>query len=298
MLVFFPTSTSYTHIILCRFVDIKGGSTTEPDLLFSADVSPSAYKDWLNTLPQNPDIVSYSLDPLHQLVSPKSPWYANLRSAISHYILEKALMRNCSESCQTGIKGSRDPCVCQCHNTPAVTPDCCPVRKGMARVMITVQKAENLWGDHGSATDGYVKVLFNDKIVQQSHVINNNNNPKWNTIVDLHAQDLSSGQKVRFEVWDEDSGWDNDLLGVCEQIVAPGVKSDVCALQHGRLFFKLEITCAPSLAGDSCMQYMPSPMRSSLKKLYVSRHSHPIPRDVLLDMGVFVDRPPKNQSLT
>ncbi|CAJ1076342.1 perforin-1-like [Xyrichtys novacula] len=281
-----------------RFTEIKGGHTTEPDLLFSADKDPSAYKEWLNTIPQNPDIISYSLDSLHELLPKNNPVRKNLRSAISHYILEKGLWKNCSEHCQAGIKSdSRDSCVCQCHNDRAVNQDCCPTRKGMARVIITVQRATSLWGDTTTATDGYVKVFFNKVMVQRSPVIQNNNNPHWGMVVDLGTQDLSSGRQVRFEVWDQDNNWDDDLLGHCVQDLSAGVKTDLCNLQHGRLFFKWEVKCAPSLGGDSCMDYKPSPMSENLRKLYVSRHAHPIPKAILLEMGVFVNEtsPQRNQ---
>lgn len=273
-----------------RFTEIKGGHTTEPDLLFSAEKDPFAYKEWLNTLPQNPDIISYSLDSLHELLPTENPVRKSLRSAISHYILERGLMKNCSQRCQAGIRtDSRDSCVCQCHSDPAVNQDCCPTRKGMARVIITVQRAEGLWGDTTTSTDGYVKVFFNKVLVQRSQVIMNNNNPRWGMIVDLGSQDLSSGGLVRFEVWDQDNNWDDDLLGHYELILTAGVKADVRNLQHGRLFFKWDVKCAPSLGGSSCTDYKPSPMSQSLQKFYVSRHAHPIPKAVLKEMGVFVD---------
>ncbi|XP_044036999.1 perforin-1-like [Siniperca chuatsi] len=294
------SKSAFSSLFNDRFTEIKGGHTTEPDLLFSADKNPSAYKEWLNTLPQNPDIFSYSLESLHELLPTNTPVRKNLRSAISHYILEKGLWRNCSERCQAGIKSdSRDSCVCQCHNDPAVNQDCCPTRKGMARVIITVQRATDLWGDHITATDGYVKVFFNKQMVQRSPVKHNNNNPHWAINVDLGSQDLSAGNIVRFEVWDEDNNWDDDLLGQCEQVLSVGVKEDLCNLQHGRLFYKLEVKCAPSLSGNSCMDYKPSPMSQSLKRLYVSRHAHPVPKAILLEMGVFVDETSsqRNQSL-
>uniref|UniRef100_A0A665T250 Perforin-1-like n=1 Tax=Echeneis naucrates TaxID=173247 RepID=A0A665T250_ECHNA len=284
------SKSSFSSLFNDRFTEIKGGHTTEPDLLFSADKNPEAYKEWLSSLPQNPDIISYSLDSLHEVLPVNLPARKNLRSAISHYILEKGLLRNCSERCQAGIKSdSRDSCVCQCHNDPAVTRDCCPTRLGMARVIITVQRAAGLWGDHGSSTDGYVKVSFNGMMVRRSPVIYNNNNPHWAMVVDLGSVVFSSGQKLRFEVWDEDNKWDDDLLGECELQLSAGVKVDLCNLQHGQLFYKTEVTCAPSLSGNLCMDYKPSPMNQSLKKLFVSRHAHPVPKDVLLKMGVFVD---------
>ncbi|XP_027141568.1 perforin-1 [Larimichthys crocea] len=295
------SKTSFSGLFNDRFTEIRGGHTSEPDLLFSADKDPSAYKEWLTTLPQNPDIFEYSLDSLHELLPTNTPTRKNLRSAISHYILEKGLWKNCSDRCQAGIKSdSKDPCVCQCHNDPAVNQDCCPTRKGMARVIITVQRASGLWGDHTTATDGYVKVSFNGMMRMRTPVINNNNNPHWAMTVDLGTQDLSAGNKVRFEVWDQDNTWDDDLLGACQQDLSAGVKEDLCALQHGRLFFKWEVKCGPHLSGGLCTDYERSPMSQSLKKLYVSRHAHPIPKAILLEMGVFVDEASsqRNQSLS
>lgn len=281
---------SFANLFSDRFTEINGGHTTEPDLLFSADKNPSAYKDWLETLPSNPDIISYSLDSLHELLPVNTAVRKNLRSAISHYILEKGLLKNCSEGCQAGKKSdSRDSCVCQCHNDPAVNQDCCPTQKGMARVIITVQRATGLWGDTTTSTDGYVKVTFNGHMVHRTPVILNDNNPHWGAVIDLGTQDLSSANKVSFEVWDQDNDWDDDKLGGCVKSLSAGVKQDLCALNHGRLFYKFEVKCAPNLGGEFCTEYKSAPMSPSLKKWYVSRHAHPVPKAMLLQMGVFVD---------
>ncbi|CAN9506014.1 unnamed protein product [Ophioblennius macclurei] len=281
-------SKSFSDRFSERFTEIKGGQTTEPDLLFSAKKDPSAYKQWLDSLPLNPDIVSYSLDSLHELLPVNTPVRKNLRTAISHYILEKGLLRNCTDGCRTGVKSdSRDPCVCQCHNQPAINQDCCPTRKGAARVVVTVQQAFGLWGDQTTATDGYVKVkLGRDE--RRTRVILNNNNPHWATIIDFGTQDLTETNRVRFEVWDQDSNWDDDLLGECQPVLSAGMKEDLCVLQHGRLFFKLDVRCAPNLSGEFCSDYKASPMTPGLKKTYVSRHARPVPRDLLLQKGVFV----------
>lgn len=276
--------------IVCRFTDIKGGHNTDPDLLFSANKNPSAYQNWLTSLPQHPDLISYSLESLHQLLPDRSPVQRHLQAAISHYILERGLWRNCSERCRAGVHSQgRDPCVCQCHNQVAVGSDCCPTRKGLARVVLRVQRATGLWGDHTTATDGYVKVSFNNIRVGRTQVINNNNNPYWSMEVDLGTQDLTQGSQVRFEVWDQDNDWDDDLLGTCSRTLAAGSGQDVCNMQHGRLFFSWQVTCAPSLVGNTCSTYKPSPISRSLAPHYVSRHATRIPYWELQRMGVFVE---------
>ncbi|XP_061702194.1 perforin-1-like [Syngnathoides biaculeatus] len=292
------SKSAFSSLFNDRSTDIQGGHTTEVDLLFSADKDPSAFKEWLSTLPQYPDIISYSLEPLHELLPTDTSVRKNLRLAVSHYILERALMRNCSGRCLTGINSeSQDPCVCQCHNERAVNLDCCPTRRGMARIIITVQRASGLWGDSTTATDSYVKVIFN-KREQRSPVIYNNNNPQWATVMDLGTEDLSAAPKVRFEVWDQDSGWDDDLLGKCERVLTAGMKTEVCAMHHGKFFYKWEVECAPSLGGSLCTDYKPSPISQSLMGLYVSRHAHPVPQATLLRMGVFANSTSDTKSQT
>uniref|UniRef100_A0A3B4GC18 C2 domain-containing protein n=1 Tax=Pundamilia nyererei TaxID=303518 RepID=A0A3B4GC18_9CICH len=118
---------------------------------------------------------------------------------------------------------------------------CMPlVTSGMARVIITIQRASGLWGDYFTGTDGYVKVIFNKLEVRRSPVIYNNNNPHWGMVVDLGSEDISSA-KLRFEVWDEDNKWDDDLLGACEPLLTAGVKADLCNLNHGQLFYKVDL---------------------------------------------------------
>uniref|UniRef100_A0A8C6UM47 C2 domain-containing protein n=1 Tax=Neogobius melanostomus TaxID=47308 RepID=A0A8C6UM47_9GOBI len=265
------------------FTEIKGGHTTEPDLMFSADKDPSAYKEWLTSLPQHPDIISYSLDSLHELLPPKTPSHKQLRTAISHYILERGLWRNCSTPCSAGVKTDpRDPCVCQCHNNAAVNQNCCPTQRGLARVIITVQRASGLWGDSTTATDGYVKV-FRGETFWRSIVVSNNNNPHFGYVIDWGNVNLLMVNKVRFEVWDQD-------------ILTPGVKQDMCFLNHGQLFFKLDVVCAPSLGGNSCSDYKASPMSKTLEGWFRSRHAHPVPKALLQEWGVFMNVSNSNQT--
>ena len=240
-------------------------------------------------MPRLPNLVSYSLNALHELLPTKDEKRKHLRTAISHYILERALMRNCSEPCKSGARRSQtEPCICSCQGDPAVKPDCCPARRGVARVVITVQKATGLWADHFTATDGFVKLSFPGTEQRQTHVVMNNNNPVWGSVFDLGDLDLSAGRTLRLEVWDQDSGWDDDLLGNCEKQVGQGAVQEVCALQGGRLHYKWEVRCAPSLGGADCTQYVASPMNQQLQRAFVSRHSQRVPQALLEKKGVFL----------
>ncbi|KAI4875355.1 hypothetical protein NFI96_022840 [Prochilodus magdalenae] len=271
--------------------EIFGGHTTEPELLFSADKDPGAYKEWLSSVPQQPDVISYSLDSLHELLPTKNPVRKHLRQAIHDFILEKSLWRNCSEPCTAGIKHNpKEPCVCTCRNNPGVTPDCCPSKRGLARVKVTIERASGLWGDHTTQTDGYVKVFDKNKMqIGRTPVIYNNNSPHWQMPFDLGDVILTEHDSLRFEVWDEDNKWDDDLLGTCVVAVKAGEIQNYCKLDHGELYYKIQAVCAPSLAGPSCTDYVGSPMMNNLERLYVSRHAHPVPKSMLLKMGVTMD---------
>ncbi|XP_062387633.1 perforin-1-like [Sardina pilchardus] len=284
-----------------RLTEIFGGHTTEPELLFSADKDPAAYKEWLSSLPINPDVISYSLDPLHELLTPKVfPVRKELRKAIRHYVLESGLWQNCSEPCKSGVKRNpAEPCVCSCHGNPGVGSDCCPTKRGLSRVVVTAVRAKGLWGDSTTGTDGYVKVFNPQGIpLARTPVVWNNNSPEWNMPFDLGDVILSKTSMVKFEVWDEDNKWDDDLLGTCTVNLKEGTKEDVCRMDHGLFFYKIEVICGPSLSGPSCSEYVSSPMNGHLEKLYVSRHARPIPKDMLVKMGVFQDGHPSLLNVT
>ncbi|XP_062841075.1 perforin-1-like [Trichomycterus rosablanca] len=276
-----------------RLTEISGGQTTEPELLFSADKDPGAYKEWLSSVPLIPDVISYSLEPLHELLPTNNPARKLLRRAVHDYILERSLWRNCSESCTVGAKHNpKEPCVCTCNNNPGVNQDCCPAKRGLAHVKITVMRASGLWGDSTTATDGYVKV-FRKNTIQIGHtvVINNNNSPTWAATFDQGDVELSNYESIKLEVWDQDNNWDDDLLGFCMVSVSAGTHENFCNLNHGTLYYKTEAACAPSLAGPACTEYVGSPMNVQLEKTYVSRHARPLLPDMLLEMGVIPEEP-------
>uniref|UniRef100_A0A671RFZ3 Perforin 1.9 n=1 Tax=Sinocyclocheilus anshuiensis TaxID=1608454 RepID=A0A671RFZ3_9TELE len=191
--------------------------------------------------------------------SVENNWKAGLGignvATIRDYILQRALWRNCSTPCKASIATNlKQPCVCSCHNNPGVKANCCP--------------ASGLWGDYFSQTDMYVKVLRNHKdFLGETSVIWNQNSPTWNWKFELGSFVLSQFGGLRLEVWDRDN-------------------NDFCRLNHGLLYYKTAVTCGPSLAGSSCTEYVGSPMSSHLEKIYVSRHVRPVPKDVLVKMGV------------
>ncbi|KAB5553580.1 hypothetical protein PHYPO_G00040230 [Pangasianodon hypophthalmus] len=291
---------SFSSSFSDRETNVIGGYTQSTDLLFSSSNDPEAYKEWVSSLPAHPDVLSYSLEPLHELLPAKKPIRVHLRNAIKDYILQRALLKNCTSPCKTGVKTNpEEPCSCSCHNNPGVALNCCPNQRGSAQVTVTAIKATGLHGDFLDATDAFVKILLNGKINGgQTSVIQNDNSPRWDWDFHLGTVDLTHFSIVKLEVWDEDSNSNNDLLGECNVQLKSGVEENVCALNHGVLYYKVQVKCIPGLTGPSCTEYNPSPMEAQLEKAYVSRNTHPIPRDMLLEMGVLLDEriPRFNQS--
>ncbi|NXF42399.1 PERF protein, partial [Nyctibius bracteatus] len=149
------------------------------------------------------------------------------------------------------------PCRCGCPGDAAVTPECCPRHRGLALLRVTVAGGQGWRGDHLSMTDGYVKVIFGGHQARTATVWNNNR-PHWGALLPLGMVALTPGARLRVEVWDEDNGWDDDLLGACEEpMVAGGNREVVCFPGGGRLSFSYQAACGPSLGGPICHDYVP-----------------------------------------
>ncbi|CAM5118061.1 unnamed protein product [Eretmochelys imbricata] len=89
-----------------------------------------------------------------------------------------------------------------------------------------VKQASDLWADHLTATDAFVKIFFESKEIWTG-TIWNNNNPIWNVHLDFGTVCITSASKIRVQVWDEDNNWDDDLLGSCNiPLVAGGPQAD------------------------------------------------------------------------
>ncbi|MCJ8738930.1 hypothetical protein PDJAM_G00041390 [Pangasius djambal] len=272
---------------------VMGGYTKSVDLLFSSNNDPKAYKEWVSSLPAHPEVLSYSLEPLHELLPEKNPIRGHLLNAIKDYILQRALLKSDTSPCKNSAY-SEEPC--SCHNKPGVAPNCCPI-KGYAEITITVVGATGLYGDYFHKTDAFVKLLWEDGTVHgQTSVIKENNSPKWNHEFPLGTVDLTQVSSVKLEVWDEDGNLKYDILGVCKVLLKSGKKNLDCSLNHGRLYYNVEVKCIDGLAGSSCTEYKPFAMEAQLAKTYVSRNARLIPRSMLLRMGVLLDASLHNQS--
>ncbi len=255
-----------------RQTEIIGGNINGEDLLFSGSSHPNSLKNWHESLKSLPDIVHYSLKPLHFLLSAKDPAKKGLKKAVEEYIIQNALMKVCSEPCKIGIKCSpRDQCACVCESSQVITSNCCPTAKGLATLKVYNLRAKSLFGDTFTQTDGTVTVTYDNQI-KRTETIDNNDNPHWPETFEFGPIKIRMANKLTFEVYDADSSWNSDLLGKCSFDLRSEVVTDACIFKYGTFYFTYEVKCAPSLQGPQCNEYKPSPMAAPLANIFSSRN--------------------------
>uniref|UniRef100_A0A671PDE5 Perforin-1-like n=1 Tax=Sinocyclocheilus anshuiensis TaxID=1608454 RepID=A0A671PDE5_9TELE len=266
------TDEKFSSMFSERQTEIIGGNINGEDLLFSGSSHPNSLTKWLESLKSLPDIVHYSLKPLHFLLSNKYPARKGLKKAVEEYIIQNALMKVCSEPCKIGRKCSaRDRCACVCESSQIIKSNCCPAEKGLATLKVYKLRAKGLYGDVGSQTDGTVTVTY-DKQIKRTETIHDNDNPRWPETFEFGPIKIRMANKLTFKVDDVDGFWNSDLLGSCSFYLRSGVVTDACVFTYGTFFFTYEVKCAPSLQGPQCNEHKPSPMAASLADIFSSRN--------------------------
>ncbi|XP_017543430.1 perforin-1-like [Pygocentrus nattereri] len=266
------TDEKFSSMFNERQTEIVGGNINGEDLLFSRNSHPNSLNQWLDSLKTIPDVVTYTLHPLHSVLNKNHPARNGLKKAVENYIRNNALKKVCSGSCKIGHQNSaRDRCACVCERSQNILSNCCPVEKGLATLKVFKLRANGLYGDRWTETDGSVEVRYGDT-VRRTVVIKDNNNPRWTESFEFAPVKLSISKKLIFKVYDADSYWNSDLLGECSFELRRGKVTDMCAFQYGTFFFSYTVECAPSLQGPKCADYSASPMDSHLDKIFQSRN--------------------------
>ncbi|KAL7830162.1 hypothetical protein SRHO_G00312890 [Serrasalmus rhombeus] len=266
------TDENFSSMFNERQTEIVGGKINGEDLLFSRNSHPNSLNQWLDSLKTIPDVVTYTLHPLHSVLNKNHPAREGLKKAVENYIRDNALKKVCCGSCKIGHQNSaRDRCACVCERSQTVLSNCCPVEKGLATLKVFNLYANGLYGDLWTETDGSVEVSYGDT-VRRTAVITDNNNPRWTESFEFGPIKLSISKKLSFKVYDEDTYWNSDLLGECSFDLRSGPVTDTCFFQYGSFFFSYSVECAPSLQGPKCADYSASPMDSHLAKIFQSRN--------------------------
>uniref|UniRef100_A0A3Q0SMU7 MACPF domain-containing protein n=1 Tax=Amphilophus citrinellus TaxID=61819 RepID=A0A3Q0SMU7_AMPCI len=198
------------------------------------------FANWLNSLKDHPDVASYFLRPMYQLV-PKGTKKAGMKAAIEQYLKDNSVSnyhseRNCGWS------------------TPNLAYNCCPQKAWRGELRVEIIRAWNLKGDHLGPTDSYAKMRFGS-IFKQTPMIESNN-PRWNYIKSdffnaIFLMKVDTHHNLHIEVWDEDLFYDDHLIA-CWTKVESGTRTYTCSHDGGDLQFKTILTCSPHLSGDQC----------------------------------------------
>ncbi|KAM6186544.1 perforin-1-like [Rhynchocyon petersi] len=249
---------SFHQVYRERYTEVIGGHHTfMSDLLFGTQATPEQFSTWMASLQDSPGLVAYSLEPLHMLLKRKDPRREALRQAVSKYLTSRARWKDCNRPCPPGQwKNPHNPCQCVCPGSGLITQDCCPRQKGLAQLEVMNFMAIGLWGDNTTPTDAYLKIFFGGR-EKRTATVWNNNNPTWKIRFEYGDVHLSTLERLQVEVWDADSGWDDDLLGTCEKVLRSGTHQVDCKLSHGHLRFHYQAKCLPHLTGDTCQEYTP-----------------------------------------
>ena len=174
--------------------------------------------------------------------------------ATDRVIRKYALMRMCSERCQIGHRSNkRDPCACVCNSNQNIGPNCCPAGKGQATLTIYGIRGKEQYGDWRGYTDGSLVVKYGGQ-TKCTVIIPNNNNPTF------RFGPINMKDKLEFTVYDEDSHWDSDLLGLSSVNVRSGKVTDSCMFYHGTFYFSYIVECAPNVGVVHCQDYAPDLM--------------------------------------
>uniref|UniRef100_A0A3P9QII4 Perforin-1-like n=1 Tax=Poecilia reticulata TaxID=8081 RepID=A0A3P9QII4_POERE len=196
------SATNFSSGLHQHFTEVSGGNGWLGEFSIFQNDSID-YMNWLKSLKEHPDVVSYSLRPLYQLIRSKSQ-KAGMKAAIEQYLQDNAVKKSLQE-----------------RHCEATSPNCCPLHASRGTLSVTIVRAWNLNGDVFGPTDGWVDMYYGS--MQRRTKMIESDNPQWNAEFNL-------GEVIKTFcpiVWDEDWKYD-DLLGKCEKYLNPGTHTFTC----------------------------------------------------------------------
>ncbi|XP_014833820.1 PREDICTED: perforin-1-like [Poecilia mexicana] len=161
-------ATGYSSGLHQHFTEVSGGNGWLGEFsIFKND--SMGFMNWLKSLKEHPDVVSYSLRPLYQLI-PSKEQKAEIKAAIEHYLEDNALWTLPEEPHCEG-------------KTPDLSSNCCPLRASRGTLSVTIVQGWNLYGDEFSVTDGYAKMYYGS--IQRRTKMIESNRPRWDAEFNL-----------------------------------------------------------------------------------------------------------------
>uniref|UniRef100_A0A670ZI47 Perforin 1 n=1 Tax=Pseudonaja textilis TaxID=8673 RepID=A0A670ZI47_PSETE len=243
----------FHNLYMDQDTEVVGG---HQNMVFSESRGMHRLAEWMDSTKRTPGLVSYSLLSLHTLLNKTDPRRNFLKQAIVSYIKQRALRRDCRQRCPENFNSLVHKCTCMCKPNGVINDKCCGTELGRAYLKFYVYSGSGLWGDYFSSTDAYVKIFFQNQ-ERRTRVISGNDNPQWSEILHFGAVTLDGNDKFMMEVWDSEV-WHDELLDRCQGRLRSGFSGWLkCYLQHGYVWFNYMLTCAPTLTGSSCHDYVP-----------------------------------------
>ncbi|MEQ2201752.1 hypothetical protein XENOCAPTIV_017468 [Xenoophorus captivus] len=229
--------TGYASGLHQHYTEVSGGNGWSGEFAISQNDS-TGFSTWLKSLKDHPDVVSYSLRPLYELM-PSNSQKSGMKVAIQQYLESNAVKISPTEPFCSGV--------------PNLGTNCCPVEASKGTLSVTIVQAWGLNGDKIGKTDAFAEMWYGS-ISQKTNKIRSHN-PTWNTVFNLGNVDTKFSLKV--EVWDKDPIKD-DLLISCTRLLTQGSRSFTCS-GIGNVLVKYTLTCDAYLTGDKCNYYKPTP---------------------------------------
>uniref|UniRef100_A0A4W5KMX0 Uncharacterized protein n=1 Tax=Hucho hucho TaxID=62062 RepID=A0A4W5KMX0_9TELE len=233
------SKTSYSSSFLSHHTKVVGG-TGWPGKLSLNHNDSVGFHSWMRTLKNIPDVIYYSLRPLHLLI-PNTAVQKGVKEAVQEYMKENAIPESTGElSC--GDRYSN------------LDSNCCLRKVSQGRLVVTVVRAWGLWGDYiAGVTEGYAVVTYGSKTHQTDVILSNN--PVWNANFDMSPFDKDL--RLTMEVWDYDLAAIDDNLRDCTVDIEQGTHERWCNNSGEGFYFLYTLTCDPHLTGDKCEKYKP-----------------------------------------